>query len=287
LTGGNCGEFVSDEIIITHGGWAQVINALTQTSTTATFPTPSYSLTARSVTHWLGTNAAATPPIDKGYVGGTLQRYRWQWRAKYFAITDGQSRFYFTPLATDRITNANTQDMTMADISFSIPSLNDIVLPANIPSNARFAELEVVATPILTYPGCTQEFVGVGTSFTITQTPPKLLANHESSIGNVAVSTSIRAMTNNPFALQIQPNPASDLVTLSFVPPEKGTYTVEILDALQRRVFTLPQTLYHQELSAQSLNLASFSNGTYTVRIFGTTEHGTFYATAQPLIIIK
>jgi hypothetical protein len=289
ITGGNCGEFVSDEAVIVHGGWAQVINAQEEAQASVTFPS-ALSLQARSVTHWRGTNTTAIPPIDRGYVGGTLQRYTWVWRTKYYSSQT--EKFYFSAWQPAPVrSNTGTSDNTLSAVILDIPVRTALPQPNPLPLGANLVDIQVQAIPSIQYTGC--RFDGVSSNFTIVQSATTLIA--QTTIDNNGQPTNFNSKnlgvvednTSNPLALLIQPNPAADNILVQFTPPTSGTFAIEILDMLQRKLGGTSLTSYRASRQGEALNLSYLVNGIYTLRLYGTDDKGRFYSTTQRLTILK
>lgn len=65
--------------------------------------------------------------------------------------------------------------------------------------------------------------------------------------------------------LQIYPNPAAEMVTLSFSVPEKGMLTLSVFDAIGRRMLTVNEEVKQGSLTKE-LDMSKFPPGNYFVR---------------------
>jgi hypothetical protein len=88
------------------------------------------------------------------------------------------------------------------------------------------------------------------------------------------------------FTVSVSPNPAHDMLTLSYSLAENATITIEIVDVLQRTIAT-PLLNHAQTLGSYALGIptAHLPAGTYNIRVQTNTESGGIRRTIQPVLI--
>jgi hypothetical protein len=99
------------------------------------------------------------------------------------------------------------------------------------------------------------------------------------------LSTEQKAYTVN---LLTAPNPAETQIGLRFHLPQEATVSVEVLDALQRRVL-LPVNTEHRDFGTYELSIpvGNLTNGAYSVRLRAILSNGVILFQQLSLIIAR
>jgi hypothetical protein len=294
LTGGDCGEFTAKAAIFRHSGEAAVAFVTTTATTLVT------TITAQAV--------PLRAALKHTVAGASAVRYQWRAVVNYSAIVNNKPEIYRAFLAPEAITNIQPMDAAFTSATLHLPVAEALPRPANMPTTARLLDIDIQATPLVEFTGCSH--LGESGKVTIVPLPTGSQAYQAYSAGQSALGSAVRSpqsvaaatptssaetaatqpntSSEYTLALRIAPNPVADVLAVQFRAPSPGRYTAEVVDALQRRVMLTSVEYYGGGEQRWTFPLAHLPNGSYVLRMYSTQSTQTRpLLTMQPFMILR